>query len=70
MITYKYVITTEQLKKNFGEKIKVKGSTGVIEDDWKFVSPGYVLSRKSSFLIKVRRNIITQRILDIITLKN
>jgi len=33
VITYKYVITTEQLKKNFGEKIKVKGSTGVIEDD-------------------------------------
>lgn len=57
-----YVISLEQLKKNFGEKIKVKRSTGFIEDDWEFVSPGYVLNSKSSFVIKVRRNNSTKEL--------
>ena len=43
-------------------KIKVKRSTGVIEDDWEFVSPGYVSNNKSSFVIKVRRNNSTKEL--------
>lgn len=68
----KYVISLEQLKRNFGEKIKVKRSTGDIEDGWEFVSPGYVSNSKSSFVIKVRRNNSTKelRYTDIEELNN
>ena len=52
----KNVISIEQLKKNFGEKIKVKRSTGMIENDWEFISPGYIPNDNSSFILKVRRN--------------
>ena len=51
-----YVISIEELRRKFGNKIKVKRSSGVVDDGWEFVSSGYISNEKSSYIIKVRKD--------------